>query len=93
MIFQWDDIKEKVNIEKHGVNFEIAKKAFFDTNRITTVDNGHSTETETRYYCFGCVDKRIMTVRFTLREGRIRILGAGYWRKGRGFYEEKNGVH
>ncbi len=23
-------------------------------------------------------------------EGKIRIIGAGFWRKGRKFYEEKN---
>lgn len=92
MIFEWDDAKELANIEKHGVNFKIAEKAFFDAKRITTVDNGHSTAKETRYYCFGRVDERIMTVRFTVRKGRIRILGAGYWRKGRAFYEKQNGI-
>jgi len=31
-----------------------------------------------------------MTVRFTWRDGRIRIIGAGYWRKGRKVYDETN---
>lgn len=31
-----------------------------------------------------------MTVRFTYREGRIRIFGAGYWRKGKSVYEQPN---
>ncbi|MEQ1704646.1 MAG: BrnT family toxin [Rickettsiales bacterium] len=50
MIFEWDDTKEAVNIKKHGVNFKTAEKAFFDTKRITTLDNAHSTDKETRYY-------------------------------------------
>lgn len=40
-----------------------------------------------RLFCVGMVDGRVMTVRFTYREGRIRIIGAGYWRKGRRAYE------
>jgi hypothetical protein len=32
-----------------------------------------------------------MTVRFTYRKGRIRIFGAGYWRKGKKIYEQQNG--
>jgi hypothetical protein len=31
-----------------------------------------------------------MTVRFTWREQRIRIIGAGYWRKGRTICEQEN---
>jgi uncharacterized DUF497 family protein len=35
----------------------------------------------------------IMTVRFTYREGAIRIIGAGYWRKGKRIYERENQIH
>jgi hypothetical protein len=31
-----------------------------------------------------------MTVRFTYRKDLIRILGAGYWRKGKKIYEQQN---
>ncbi len=92
MLFEWDAAKEKLNCDKHGVDFTTAKEAFFDVNRITAVDDGHSTKTETRYFCFGRVDDKIITVRFTIRKDKIRILGAGYWRKGRRFYEEKNNI-
>jgi uncharacterized DUF497 family protein len=92
MLFEWDVAKEVINIEKHGVDFESAKAAFFDTQRITTVDDGHSTRTETRYFCFGRVGRKVITVRFTIRKDKVRILGAGYWRKGREFYEERNGI-
>jgi uncharacterized DUF497 family protein len=92
MLFEWDAVKEAINIGKHGVDFETAKETFFDALRITTVDDGHSTRTETRYFCFGRVGKKIMTVRFTIRKDKIRILGAGYWRKGREFYEKRNRI-
>jgi hypothetical protein len=32
----------------------------------------------------------VMTVRFTWRDGRIRIFGAGYWRKGKRLYDREN---
>jgi uncharacterized DUF497 family protein len=31
----------------------------------------------------------IVTIRFTMRNGNIRILGAGYWREVRYIYEQK----
>ncbi|EAZ93046.1 hypothetical protein CY0110_03219 [Crocosphaera chwakensis CCY0110] len=32
-------------------------------------------------------------MRFTYRNGKIRIFGTGYWRKGRKFYEQRNHLH
>ncbi|WP_341789726.1 BrnT family toxin [Rickettsia endosymbiont of Polydrusus tereticollis] len=32
--FEWDEEKNKINIEKHKVNFYEAQKAFLDINRI-----------------------------------------------------------
>ena len=32
-----------------------------------------------------------MTVRFTWRSRKIRIFGAGFWRKGKTIYEKANG--
>jgi uncharacterized DUF497 family protein len=88
--FEWDDTKDRVNRTKHGVAFEVAQHAFLDPNRVIAQDLDHS-GAEPRYFCFGAVGGDIMTVRFTWRGGRIRIIGAGYWRKGRRTYEEENG--
>ncbi len=85
--FEWDERKNKENQEKHGVPFNVAQYAFADPNRVIAEDASHS-QTEQRYYCFGKVEGRIMTVRFTFRKRRIRIIGAGYWRKGREIYEQ-----
>lgn len=90
--FTWDRDKEKLNIEKHHLDFKTAQRAFYDPKRITTIDKGHSTEQETRYFCFGMVSDAIITVRFTYREENIRIIGAGYWRKGKKFYEKTNKI-
>jgi uncharacterized DUF497 family protein len=79
-----------MNIEKHGISFFEAQKAFLDPHRIIAEDLEHS-ETEKRYYCFGMVDGEILTVRFVYRNNTIRILGARYWRKGRKIYEKAQG--
>jgi hypothetical protein len=89
-IFEWDNTKAQVNAAKHGVSFELAQHTFLDPKRVVVPDLGHSGE-EKRYFCFGWVDGGVMTVRFTWRAGRIRIIGAGYWRKGKQVYEEENG--
>ena len=89
-LFEWDDAKDCVNQEKHGVAFEQAQQAFFDSRRLIAQDLDHS-GSEQRYFCFGVVEDDVMTVRFTWRENRIRIFGAGYWRKGRKAYGKENG--
>ncbi|MFH0840085.1 MAG: BrnT family toxin [Candidatus Omnitrophota bacterium] len=85
--FIWDQDKEKANIAKHGIDFSVAAQAFLDAKRKIFTDSKHSTK-EPRYFCIGKVDNRIITIRFTYREGYIRIFGAGYWRKGKEYYEK-----
>jgi len=86
--FEWDEDKNRQNIEKHGVSFYEAQQAFLDPCRIIAEDLEHS-RSKKRYFCFGKVEKYIMTVRFTYRDKLIRIIGAGYWRKGKKVYEKK----
>jgi hypothetical protein len=90
--FEWDDYKNILNYTKHGVSFELAQLAFIDVKRIIAKDLAHS-KSEDRYYCFGKVDNEIITVRFTSRNKIIRIIGAGYWRKGKQIYEKENNIH
>jgi len=85
--FEWDENKDLTNRRKHGVPFCEAQKAFMDTRRVIAEDLEHSSA-EKRYYCFGKVNEAVMTVRFTYRGNKIRIIGAGYWRKGRKVYDK-----
>jgi len=89
--FEWDENKNRDNLEKHGVNFETAQYAFIDQKRVIAEDLGHSKD-ELRYYCFGKVKGGVLTVRFTYRSNSIRIIGAGYWRKGKNIYEKQNEI-
>jgi uncharacterized DUF497 family protein len=86
--FEWDESKNIENLSKHGVTFFDAQYAFLDHNRVIAKDLNHSNN-EDRYFCFGKdrEGKGILTVRFTYRNQRIRIIGAGYWRRGKKVYE------
>ena len=88
--FEWDAAKDEINRSKHGVRFELAQRAFLDPLRLVAEDLGHGGG-ERRYFCFGRIEDTVMTVRFTWRNRKIRIFGAGYWRKGKSIYEKANG--
>ena len=94
VIFDWDESKNLENQKKHGISFNEAQHAFFDQNRVIAEDLEHS-QFEKRFYCFGrdLEGVGIITVRFTYRSNRIRIFGAGYWRKGKKIYEQANSLH
>ena len=87
--FDWDPEKDAENQSKHGVSFGRAQYAFADPKRVIAKDMSHS-QTEDRYHCFAEVDGGVLTVRFTYRASVIRIIGAGYWRKGKAIYEREN---
>ena len=87
--FEWDPQKDLINQSKHHVSFSEAQLAFMDSHRIIAVDHKHSTSEEARYFCFGKVGGRVLTVRFTYRADKIRIFGAGCWREGRKLYEQQ----
>ena len=90
--FEWNSRKDRENENKHGVAFAVAQYVFADPNRVIAEDIIHS-GTEKRYYCFGKVADGVLTVRFTYRKGLIRIIGAGYWRKGKKIYEKESRNH
>ena len=87
--FTWDGEKKLAKIVKHGVDFVAASKAFLDPKRRIYVDSKHS-EREDRFFCIGKVSGNILTVRFTYRQDKIRIIGAGYWRRGKHYYEKES---
>ena len=91
-MFEWDEIKNQINREKHNVSFQEAKKVFLDPGRIIVEDLDHSRD-EKRFFCLGKIGDHVLTVRFTYRKKIIRIIGAGYWRKGKKRYEKENNIH
>ena len=75
MDFEWDVDKNKANIKKHGISFELAAKVFLDSKRIERYDAEHSSIEEQRYKTIGMVNK-VVTVIYTERKTAIRIISA-----------------
>jgi uncharacterized DUF497 family protein len=75
LTFEWDEVKSKRNLEKHGVPFEEAKTVFNDPFSITVSDPDHSND-EDRFLDTGISSKgRVLVVWYTERKDRIRIIG------------------
>ncbi|MGH9428267.1 MAG: BrnT family toxin [Terriglobia bacterium] len=92
--FKWDDEKEKINIRKHGISFDEARKVFYDEKAIQFFDPDHSEE-EDRFILLGISFKlRILVVCHCFRESEtvVRLFSARkadrdeeqeYWRRRR----------
>lgn len=50
--FEYDEEKEKLNIQKHGISFRAAARVFFDEDYIEEADAAHSDD-EQRYNVIG----------------------------------------
>lgn len=79
-MFYWDEVKNKSNLQKHGVSFETAQLVFLDAlhlSRQDRVENG-----ELRWQTLGMVgDMVLMLVAHTWQheasgEERMRIISA-----------------
>lgn len=74
MDFEWDPIKDKRNIRKHGVSFREASSVFYDALAVTGADPDHS-EGEERLITFGMSSSgRVLVVAHTERGDAIRII-------------------
>ena len=61
MLFEYDEEKNRKNIEKHGISFVTAARIFFDYDRIEMFDEEHSQE-EDRYNTIGDTSAGNLTV-------------------------------
>lgn len=73
--FEWDAAKARANLAKHGVSFEEAKKVFDDPLVFTRYDDRFDYD-EDRYVAIGQAVGRMLTVVYTERADRIRIISA-----------------
>ena len=77
MNYEWNLIKERLNIAKHGVDFEEAKSVFADEFALVLFDENHSNDEE-RFLILGMSQKeRILLVVHCYRENdTIRIISS-----------------
>ncbi len=89
MVFEWDEEKNQSNIKKHGVSFETAKLIF--SGPIFTWVDDREDYGEERIISIGIAEEvAILTVAYTDREERIRLISARpASRKERKIYNEQ----
>jgi uncharacterized protein len=77
MKFEWDEDKNRFNIQKHGIDFADAAYVFSDPFALSIPDDEHS-ESEERWLLLGKnLNERLLLVVHTYRyEDVIRIISA-----------------
>ena len=78
MYFEYNELKNKINIEKHGINFKEAQKIWQDEMMLEVFLNFPN---EDRYMCIGKIDHKYWSAIVTYREKRVRIISARRSRK------------
>jgi len=73
--FEWDADKADANLAKHGVAFEAATKVFLDAFALEACDT-NSNPLEIRFIVTGLVNGLLLTVVYTERGERLRIISA-----------------
>jgi uncharacterized DUF497 family protein len=73
--FEWDEAKAAENYAKHGVSFETAIKVFRDPFAIERLDDREDYGEE-RFILIGTAEEAVVTVAYTERNGRFRIISA-----------------
>lgn len=71
--FEWDDRKAALNLRRHEVDFDAARAVFDDDDAIDDPDDDPD---ELRFRRVGMSDGLILTVIYTERGRRIRIISA-----------------
>ena len=74
MDFEWDDDKAEANWRKHRVSFEEAVRVFDDPCQFNFEDN--SVRYEDRFNVVGMMRGRLVTVTYTIRGDKYRIVSA-----------------
>lgn len=54
--FEWDDLKDKGNLDKHGISFSTAKRVFADINVLLLQDRVDEKTGEQRWHAIGRSD-------------------------------------
>jgi uncharacterized protein len=73
--FEWDEVKARNNLKKHGVSF-LTAAAIFSHERLEKIDD-RKDYGEVRWIALGRAELEIYRVTFTWRsENRVRIISA-----------------
>ena len=76
MRFEWDDVKARTNLRKHGVAFSEAQTVFDDPLARITDDPDHSVGEERELIIGYSLEGRLLVSSFVQRGETIRIINA-----------------
>ena len=71
MKYEWDDDKQRINLIKHGIDFQVALEFEWDT-ALETVDDRRD-YAESRWVALGLVKDRLYVLVYTIRVENIRV--------------------
>ena len=77
--FEWDENKNKINIEKHAIAFETAKQDMWSDPK-RTILSGYTKDGEERFKMVGMADGILRSAIFTIRQNKIRIISVRHAR-------------
>ena len=72
--FEWDEEKDRINFQKHGIHFRTAAKVFLDPDLLVREDKEHPEEL--RYDILGQVGKILFVVCVFQDRNIIRMISA-----------------
>jgi len=72
--FEWDERKNKINIDKHGIDFRDAQD-IFNSIRLSFED-ARKEYREKRIITVGLIGKNVCVVVYTIRNDFIRLISA-----------------
>jgi uncharacterized protein len=70
--FEWDERKNQLNREKHGIDFDDATEIFYGPIFL----RGSNRNNEERWIAVGSLEHRLVAVVFTRRSDVIRVISA-----------------
>src|SRR5579862_53433 len=73
--FEWHAGKARSNYGKHGVTFKTAKRVFADPFMVEVLDDSEDYDEE-RYLVIGMVEGQLLSVVYTPRQDRFRLISA-----------------
>jgi len=73
--FEWHHAKARANLAKHGIDFQTAQKVFSDRLMVEVLDDTEDYG-EDRFLVIGMVEGQLLSVIYTPRQGRYRLISA-----------------
>ncbi|MDR2268901.1 MAG: BrnT family toxin [Rickettsiales bacterium] len=86
--FEWDEVKNESNLNKHGFYLEAGALVWRDAYRLVMADN-RKDYGEDRFNCMGDTEFGVLRVCYTMRDDNIRLISVRRAnKKERGVYND-----